>query len=258
MRKPILYLKRKPLQKKKRISNVRNGRGVSFLVAFALITGLSGAIPGGEVLAERSSTNSHFDSCLAEEANASRKLEDLFTTVDLMDATITELQEEMTAGHLTSVQLTEMYIDRIRAYDEKLKLNSIISINPAALSDAAALDQERAEGKSRGPLHGIPIVVKANYDVAGMATSAGSNALAGMIASEDSFVVKRLKEAGAVILAQANMSEYATSGTDSRSTLGGVVHNAYDQTKTPAGSSGGTAVAVTCNFAAAGLGTDTG
>ena len=112
------------------------------------------------------------------EATATQQLEDIFTTIDLMDATIADLQAEMTAGHVTSEQLTQMYIDRIRAYDEKLKLNSIISINPAALKDAATLDAERKEGKVRGPLHGIPIVVKANYDVAGMATSAGSNALA--------------------------------------------------------------------------------
>ena len=189
---------------------------------------------------------------------ATQQLEDLFTTIDLMDATITDLQGEMTAGNVTSAQLTRMYIDRIKAYDEKLKLNSIISINPNALADAAALDQERQEGKVRGPLHGIPIVVKANYEVAGMATSAGSNAFANMIAKEDSFAVRKLREAGAVILAQANMSEFACSAADSSSTLGGVVHNAYDGSKTPAGSSGGTAVAVTCNFAAAGLGTDTG
>ena len=192
------------------------------------------------------------------EATATQQLEDIFTTIDLMDATIADLQAEMTAGHVTAEQLTQMYIDRIKAYDEKLKLNSIISINPAALKDAAKLDAERAEGNVRGPLHGIPIVVKANYDVAGMATSAGSNALADMIASEDSFVVKQLRDAGAVILAQANMSEFAYSASDSKSTLGGMVHNAYDGSKSSAGSSGGTAVAVTCNFAAAGLGTDTG
>ena len=191
-------------------------------------------------------------------ATATQQLEDIFTTIDLMDATIADLQAEMTAGHVTAEQLTQMYIDRIKAYDEKLKLNSIISINPAALEDAATLDAERQEGNVRGPLHGIPIVVKANYDVAGMATSAGSNALADMIAPEDSFVVKQLREAGAVILAQANMSEFAYSASDSKSTLGGMVHNAYDMSKSSAGSSGGTAVAVTCNFAAAGLGTDTG
>ena len=218
------------------------------LISAAMVFSTMVITPKTEVYAEAA----------VSEATAAQQLEDIFTTIDLMDATIADLQAEMTAGHVTSEQLTQMYIDRIKAYDEKLKLNSIISINPAALKDAATLDAERKEGKVRGPLHGIPIVVKANYDVAGMATSAGSNALANMIASEDSFVVKKLREAGAVILAQANMSEFAFSASDSKSTLGGMVHNAYDGSKSSAGSSGGTAVAVTCNFAAAGLGTDTG
>ena len=211
------------------------------------------------VFAESKDTPSAEQSGAAEnKATATEQLEDLFTTIDLMDASISDLQDEMTAGHVTSVQLTQMYIDRIKAYDGKLKLNSIISINPDALIDAEAMDCEREEGKVRGPLHGIPVIVKANYDVAGMATTAGSNALVDMIAAEDAFVVKKLKDAGAVILAQANMSEFASSAVNSSSTLGGTVHNAYDGSKTPAGSSGGTAVAVTCNFAAAGLGTDTG
>ena len=191
-------------------------------------------------------------------ATASQELEDLFTTIDLMDATVSELQAEMEAGHVTSEQLTQMYIDRIDAYDEELKLNSIIFTNPEALNDAKELDKERAEGNLRGPLHGIPIVVKANCEVAGIPVTAGSNSLADMVATEDSFVVKQLKEAGAVILALTNMSEFAQAAGSSRSSLGGYVHNAYDTSKTPGGSSGGTAVAVTCNFAAAGVGTDTG
>ncbi|MBQ4467779.1 MAG: hypothetical protein II918_06145 [Firmicutes bacterium] len=191
------------------------------------------------------------------EPTASETLEALFTTVDLMDATIADLQEEMEAGKLTAEQLTQMYMDRIEAYDDKLDLNSIISINPNALKEARKLDRERLNGDVRGPLHGIPIVIKANIDVKGMATSAGAKILKNMVATEDSFVVKQLKDAGAVILAQANMSEFAFATSSSRSTLGGYVHNAYDTTRTPAGSSGGTAVAVTCNFAAAGVGTDT-
>ena len=196
--------------------------------------------------------------CSNSNVSATQELEDLFTTIDLMDATIPELEAEMEAGHVTSEQLTQMYIDRIEAYDEELKLNSIIFINPEALSNAAEMDQERAEGNVRGPLHGIPIVVKANCEVAGMAATAGSNSLADMVADEDAFVVKQLKDAGAVILAVTNMSEFASSAFISRSTLGGYVHNAYDAGKAPGGSSGGTAVAVTCNFAAAGVGTDTG
>lgn len=185
-------------------------------------------------------------------------LEDFFTVMDLMDATITEMQTAMESGNLTSVRLTQMYLDRIEAYDKALDLNSILSINPDALEEARKLDEERAGGKVRGPLHGIPVVVKANIDVKGMATTAGARILEDMIAPEDSFVVSQLKEAGAVILGQTNMSEFAYATASSRSTLGGNVHNAYDTTKTPAGSSGGSAVAVTCNFAAAGVGTDTG
>ncbi|MCR5135883.1 MAG: amidase [Oscillospiraceae bacterium] len=192
------------------------------------------------------------------EGSASRQLEDLFTTIDLLDATIAELTAEMEAGHVTSAELTRMYLDRIAAYDDELNLNSITNINPNALEDAAALDRERAARNIRGPLHGIPVIVKDNIDVAGMATTAGSAAFAGNIAQEDAFVIKRLREAGAVILAKANMSEFARRTVDSHSTFGGNVHNAYDPAKTSGGSSGGTAVAVTCSFAAAGLGTDTG
>jgi Asp-tRNA(Asn)/Glu-tRNA(Gln) amidotransferase A subunit family amidase len=186
------------------------------------------------------------------------QLESMFTTLDLMDASIAELTEAMENGSLTSEELVQMYIDRINAYDKSLDLNSIIAINPSALEDAREADKERAEGNVKGRLHGIPIIVKDNYDVAGMATSAGSVALKDSIATEDAAVIKKLKDEGAIILAKANMSEFALSGATSVSSLGGTVHNAYDNTRTAAGSSGGTAVAITSNFAAAGLGTDTG
>lgn len=186
------------------------------------------------------------------------KLENLFTTIDLMDATISELTEAMEEGRVTSKELVEMYIERINTYDKELDLNSIISINPDAVSQAEELDKERAAGKVKGKLHGIPIIVKDNYDVGGLPTTAGCKALMNSIAPDDAFVVKKLKDAGAIILAKANMSEFASSGRNSRSTIGGTVHNPYDTTRTPAGSSGGTGVAITSNFAAAGLGTDTG
>lgn len=186
------------------------------------------------------------------------QLENIFTTSDLIDASITELQEELTKGNVTSVDLVQMYLDRIEAYDKSLDLNSIISINENALETAKALDEERAAGKVRGVLHGIPIIVKDNYDVEGLATSAGAVALKDSIAPDDATVVEKLEDAGAIILAKANLSEFAMSGSNSRSTLGGTVHNAYDNTRTAAGSSGGTAVSITSNFAAAGLGTDTG
>ena len=190
--------------------------------------------------------------------SAEEQLDDLFTTIDLQDASIEEMQKEMEAGNLTSQKLTKMYLDRIKAYDRAKDLNSIIWINESALEDAKKLDEERAQGQVRGKLHGIPIVVKDNYNVAGMPTSAGSVALSDLTVTEDAPAVAKLREAGAVILAKANMSEFAYSAVDSHSTLGGNAHNAYDPTRMPGGSSGGTATAVRSNFAAAGLGTDTG
>lgn len=194
----------------------------------------------------------------ATSSTASKELEDIFTTIDLMDATVTELTKAMGNGELTAKQLVQMYIDRINAYDDSLDLNSIISINPNALKEAEELDKERAAGTVKGDLHGVPVIVKDNYDVEGMATTAGCLSLADSIAPDDSFAVKQLKDEGAIILAKANMSEFASSGSNSRSTIGGTVHNAYDTERTAAGSSGGTAVAITANFAAAGFGTDTG
>ncbi|MEE3466870.1 MAG: amidase [Eubacterium sp.] len=186
------------------------------------------------------------------------QLENIFTTVDLMDATIDELSAEMKKGHVTSAQLVQMYIDRIHAYDKKKKLNSIISINPNAISDAKKLDKERKAGKVRGPLHGIPVIVKDNYDLKGTATTAGSLSLLDLVSQKDSFVVKKLKAAGAVVIAKANMSEFASSAVFSHSLVGGDAHNPYDITRSPAGSSGGTAVAIASNFATIGFGTDTG
>ena len=186
------------------------------------------------------------------------QLEDLFTTIDIMDATAASLTEEMEKGNVTSEQLVQMYIDRIKAYDKKKKLNSIISINPNALEQARALDEERAAGAVRGPLHGIPIVVKDNYDVKGTATTAGSLALADFISEKDAFTVQKLKAAGAVVIAKANLSEFASSAWNSHSLIGGDAHNPYDVTRSPSGSSGGTAIAVTANFATIGFGTDTG
>lgn len=186
------------------------------------------------------------------------KLEDIFTTIDLIDAKVADLTKEMEEGNLTSKQLVQMYIDRINEYDQSLDLNSIIMINPNAISEAEELDAQREAGKIKGKLHGIPVIVKDNYDVEGMPTSAGCLSLQNSIANDDSYAVKKLREAGAIILAKANMSEFASSGSNSRSTLGGTVHNAYDTKRTAAGSSGGTAVAITSNFAAAGFGTDTG
>lgn len=173
----------------------------------------------------------------ASTKSESQKLEDIFTTIDLMDATVSSLEKEMSAGNLTAKQLVQMYIDRINKYDKSLDLNSIISINPDAIKKAEQKDKDRAAGNVKGKLFGISVVVKDNYDVKGMPTTAGCLSLENSIAPEDSYVVKKLKEEGAIILAKANMSEFASSGSNSRSTIGGTVHNAYDTSRTVAGSS---------------------
>lgn len=223
-------------------------------VALTISSGVPGAVGLGAAAANAGNAAYIFK----PDKSAVTQLEDLFTTMDIIDVSIPELGKEMEKGNATSRQITQMYIDRIKAYDKKKKLNSVISINPEALSEAKKMDAERAAGKVRGPLHGIPVIVKDNIDAVPTATSGGSVALADFYPSKDSFVVNKLKKAGAVIVAKANLSEFACSAVDSHSLLGGYVHNAYDITRTPAGSSGGTAVAVTSNFAAAGLGTDTG
>jgi amidase len=174
-----------------------------------------------------------------------------------LEATIPELQDAMAAGRITSVELVDFYLARIAAYDSTgPNLNSIIAINRKARDEAAALDAERAASGSRGMLHGIPVVVKDNIDTSEMPTTAGSVALEGFRPDEDAFVVQRLREAGAVILGKTNLAEFA-SLWENVSSLGGQTLSPYDLSRDPGGSSGGTAVAVTADFAAAGLGTDT-
>ena len=163
----------------------------------------------------------------------------------------------MRAGTVTSAQLVDRYLARIEAYDRKgPRINAIIAINPKAREEAAALDRERAARGPRGPLHGIPLVIKDNIDLAGLPTTAGSLAFAALFPAGDAFQVKKLREAGAVILAKTNLQELA-SGYVTVSSLGGQTKNPYDLTRNPGGSSGGTGAAVAANLAAAGLGTDT-
>jgi Asp-tRNA(Asn)/Glu-tRNA(Gln) amidotransferase A subunit family amidase len=174
-----------------------------------------------------------------------------------LEATIPELQQAMETGRLTSVELVDFYLARIAAYDDAgPKLNALILVNPAARDEAAALDAERADSGPRGPLHGIPVVLKDNIGTADMPTTAGSLALKGFTPAEDAFQVRRLRDAGAVIIGKANLFELAL-GWATVSSLGGQTLDPYDLSRDPGGSSGGTAVAVTANFAAAGLGTDT-
>jgi amidase len=178
-------------------------------------------------------------------------------SIEVREATIQELQAAMTQGRASAVNLVDAYLARIAAYDaDGPALNSMIRLNPRARTEAAALDAERRLGKVRGLLHGIPIILKDNFDTADMPTSAGSLALANNIPPADGFVVRKLREAGAVIIGKANMHELA-AGITTISSLGGQTRNPYDPARCPGGSSGGTGVAIAASFAAVGWGSDT-
>lgn len=176
---------------------------------------------------------------------------------EVTEKTIVELQAAMRDGAITSAGLVEAYLARIEAYDRRgPRLNAIVAVNPRARDEAAALDRERASRGPRGPLHGIPIVVKDNFDLAGLPTTAGTIAFATLYPSDDAFQVKKLREAGAVILAKTNLQELA-SGIVTVGSMGGQTLNPYNLLRNPGGSSGGTGAAVAASFAAAGLGSDT-
>jgi len=173
-----------------------------------------------------------------------------------LDATIPELQAAMESGDLTAVELVDFYLARIAAYEDAgPMLNAFIVLNPAAREEAAALDAERAVSGPRGLLHGIPVVLKDNINTADMQTTAGARGLAGFIPAHDAFQVSKLREAGAIILGKTNMEEFA-NGFRALSSMGGQALSPYDLRRDPGGSSGGSAVAVTANFAVAGWGTD--
>jgi len=145
----------------------------------------------------------------------------------------------------------------MNAYDENgARLNAILRVNPLAREEASALDRERTQGRVRGPLHGIPVILKDNYDTYDLATTAGSVALARLVPPDDAFQVAKLREAGAIILAKANMHELAM-GIVTVSSLGGYTRNPYDPARNPGGSSGGTGAAIAAAFGAVGWGTDT-
>jgi amidase len=181
----------------------------------------------------------------------------------MQEWTIAELQRKMQFGELTSRQLAEMYLSRIALVDEgEDGINAIIELNPDALVIAEELDAEREDGKVRGPLHGIPVLIKDNIDTFDhMTTTAGSLALEGSIALRDAFLVEQLRAAGVLILGKTNLSEWAnfrgkrsTSGWSSR---GGLTRNPYALDRTACGSSSGSAVAVAANLCAASIGTET-
>ncbi|MEN1989699.1 amidase family protein [Paenibacillus hubeiensis] len=176
----------------------------------------------------------------------------------LEEATITEIQAAMTQGKITSKELVQKYLDRIEKYDDQgVSLKAVLTLNPEALNIAEALDEERATKGARGPLHGIPVLVKDNFDTNDMPTTAGCLCLKDSVPSTDAEQVKRLKDAGAIILGKTNLHEFAFGITTS-SSLGGQTLNPYALDHYPGGSSGGTGAAIAANFAAAGLGTDTG
>ncbi len=182
---------------------------------------------------------------------------------ELEEATILDLQKRMVSGQESARSLAEKYTARIEALDRRgPALASVLEINPDAIEIAAKLDEERKAGRVRGPLHGIPILVKDNIGTADrMTTTAGSLALEGSIPSSDSFVAKMLREAGAVILGKTNLSEWAnfrsTHSSSGWSARGGQCRNPYALDRNPSGSSSGSGVATAANLCAASIGTET-
>ena len=176
---------------------------------------------------------------------------------EVAEASIPNLQRALEEGRMTSRQLVDLYLERVAAYDMAgPELNTITRLNPMAGDEADALDRERVAGTVRGPLHGIPVLMKDNYDVAGMPTTGSSLALSGLMPPDDGFQVARLREAGAVILGKTNLHELA-AGITTISSLGGQSRNAYEPARNPGGSSGGTGAAVAASFAAVAWGSDT-
>jgi len=188
---------------------------------------------------------------------------DIKDDFELNEITIAELQEKMSSGKYSAVQVTEHYLQRIKAIDKAgPMLNAVIEINPDAAAIAKQLDDERKAGKIRGPLHGIPLLIKDNIDTADkMMTSAGSIALAGNMAAKDAFIVTRLREAGAIILGKTNLTEWAnfrsTKSCSGWSSRGGQTKNPYILDHNPCGSSSGSGVAVAANLCVVAVGTET-
>jgi amidase len=219
----------------------------------------AGAVAGGAALTGWSGTSQ------AEEAAASAEAQFdhlLGRDRDIANATVTELQARMASGRLSSVELVNIYLDRIKLIDKGLDLRSIIQINPDVRRIAAQLDRERRRNGPRGPLHGIPVLLKDNIDTADrQQTTAGSLALAGAPALQDATVARRLREAGAVVLGKANLSEWANfRGFQSSSGWSGVrgqCRNPHILDRNPCGSSSGSGAAVAAALTAVALGTET-
>ncbi|MDB5149998.1 MAG: amidase, partial [Mucilaginibacter sp.] len=193
-------------------------------------------------------------------ATADNSKDDIF---ELSEITITDLQQKMQSKQFTSRLITELYLKRIDQIDKKgITLNAVIELNKDALNMADAMDRERGKGKVRGPLHGIPVLIKDNINTGdNMHTTAGSLALADNFAKQDAFIVHKLREAGAVILGKTNLSEWAnfrsTHSTSAWSSRGGQTKCPYILDRNPSGSSAGTGTAVAANLCVIGIGTET-
>jgi amidase len=197
------------------------------------------------------------------EKNADEAANNKTDTFELSEATITDLQQKMQAKQYTSRSITELYLKRIEEIDKNgPKLNSVIELNKDALNMADSMDKERVNGKVRGPLHGIPVLIKDNVNTAdNMHTTAGSLALADNFAKQDAFIVHQLRQAGAVILGKTNLSEWAnfrsTRSTSAWSSRGGQTKCPYILDRNPSGSSAGSGSAVAANLCTIGIGTET-
>ncbi len=201
--------------------------------------------------------------CVTQPADAPTAVTTKAAPFALEEITLAQLQQTLATGRLTAAGLTRDYLRRIEAMDRRgPRLKSVLEINPEAASIAGAIDRERIKGQLRGPLHGVPVLIKDNLDTSDhMSTTAGSLALEGSLAPRDSFVVERLRAAGAIILGKTNLSEWANfrgnrsiSGWSGR---GGQTRNPYFLDRSPSGSSAGSAAAVSANFAALAIGTET-
>jgi len=179
-------------------------------------------------------------------------------TFSLEEATIADIHNAYKENVITCEDLVLMYLERINKLDKSTGLNSIVVINPEAILMARAMDREFRKTGTLRPLHGIPVIVKDNYNTIGLQTAVGSLAMKGFEPETDSYIVKMLKDAGAIVLAKSNMAEWAFSPMVTISSIAGETLNPYNLEHVPAGSSGGTAAAVAANFGAVGLGTDTG
>jgi Asp-tRNA(Asn)/Glu-tRNA(Gln) amidotransferase A subunit family amidase len=175
-----------------------------------------------------------------------------------VEATIDDVQAAILDGRMSCVDITAGHLDRIEAYDQPTGLNAVIFTNPDALARAAEIDEMIAAGEEPGPLFCVPVLLKDNFDTHDMPTSGGSVALKSSVPPDDAFMVRRLREADAIIIAKTNMAEWAFSPRQTLSSSYGVTANAYDRERVPAGSSGGTASAVAASFGVVGMGSDTG